>query len=574
MRKTITFLLLLTTLSANAAFNPDAPFYTDKPDQKAIALGLGNTTGYNAVIYVCPDGSNANAGTSPDAPKQTLWANVDGTGGFSGFTTRAAGTAIALCRGGVWRDDTAVTLANANSTKTSPITFRDYQKPGGSTRPPEIIGYFSSVALEAIFKFSASGSGVSDEGYVIENLILTSAKHGDGIGIYIYNDADYITVRNCKLSGFSHAVMPNGVNGTQNRVVLTNYDDLTFTHDANGPDTLTSTGGWPAGILKGDGIVIANAANAGNNKTFRVESVAGNIISFTDSPSWDVVDETGTTGVSVTINKSDGKNSGIVMTRNLIVNNRNGTFGHYGPLSEISNNVLEGNGYISSIHDHHLYLSDSEDVIVQNNKMLDVGPYGLGPNAGKCMTVAFVMHGIMSNINILDNYITQSPSTSGGGCYGISFTGAYTVENGGSEHLQNSLIDGNYIANMGSQAISCEGCDTVTISNNVIDCSKTASCAGIVIPGEGREAEDGLTKDITISNNTVIARNSSLLTNISVFGISASNAVADTTGTFTISNNTVDGWYKCIGVGASGGATITVTGNTTTNCGAGGGEQP
>jgi hypothetical protein len=130
----------------------------------------------------CVAGNDANAGTSPSAPKRT---------GFYGrFTTMAAGDTVALCRGGSF-SGTANNTRNSNCRASSTCDMRDYTDPrftlpAGETRPiirGNAVGYFPD-------------DGSHYEGFRFFN--LQSANGDSGVGVF-NGSADTTDVDICNI---------------------------------------------------------------------------------------------------------------------------------------------------------------------------------------------------------------------------------------------------------------------------------------------------------------------------------------------------------------------------------------
>ena len=103
----------------------------------------------------CVPGSNANAGTSPSAPKQTL----------AGFNLNAlpAGAQVLLARGGAWAWPTTA-LHNLNATPSQPLVFDAY-----GTGPAPLLRTASNFAF---YLGGNWGNTTNDGGYVLRNLRL------------------------------------------------------------------------------------------------------------------------------------------------------------------------------------------------------------------------------------------------------------------------------------------------------------------------------------------------------------------------------------------------------------------
>lgn len=123
----------------------------------------------------CVPGSDSNPGTSPAAPRRT---------GFkSRFATMGGGDTVALCRGGSFPNDSAVTR-NANCRATATCDMRDYtpsarpEWASDQTKRPILvggrIGYFPD-------------NGTHYEGFRFLNLASTGSGEGSGV-FYVAGD--------------------------------------------------------------------------------------------------------------------------------------------------------------------------------------------------------------------------------------------------------------------------------------------------------------------------------------------------------------------------------------------------
>lgn len=570
MRKLLLFLLLtLFSISASAKFNPQHIAYTEEPDEKSVLLGLGQyvAAGYAKAIYVCPRGGDdtLNDGLTPDTPYKTF------AKARESWNSQPAGTVIALCRGDVFYETVASSfLNNVNTTKDSPITIRDYQRSQDKeTKPAKVVMNYSPCT-SYFLNIQDNGDANHEEGVVLENLEITSFNPQCSTALNIHNDTDYVWIRNNYLH---HMGSPFGVSVNTNnptlRVAAEVINDLTFTSVTNGPDTLTrATGVWSTSIKSGDGIYVSGSTS--NNKIYRVEArVSDTVLSISEGRLWEVTNEANTAGVSITINQTDSKNSHVTVEHNKITYTASGIFTAL-VKSSFSYNILSHNGGKRATFDHNLYVSKADDFIIKNNVLSNNNPY----QGTICKSASLVIHG-KSNWGVIeDNLIYQADGDFNETCWGIAFDTGYTEY----EEFLHYIVRGNTLLNMGSVAIGCNACQDVEIYNNEIYFSSaTGGGSGIVIPDKGPTAYGNpLITGINIHDNVFkgIGTSPSAKTNVNFEGIYIGTG-ADTTGTSQVTNNIVDNFYSCINIDSTGtGQTVSVTGNTTTNCGAGGGQQP
>jgi hypothetical protein len=137
----------------------------------------------------CVPGNNANAGTSPAAPKQNL-------AGYN-FNAAPAGTRLLFARGGAWAN-VAITIGNPNARATNPMVFDAYTPASGATAAP--LMRVPSGARG--FNFEARGH---DEGYVMRNLKIDGGASGLW-AVYAADDVSNITIDNVEMTNFDIAV--------------------------------------------------------------------------------------------------------------------------------------------------------------------------------------------------------------------------------------------------------------------------------------------------------------------------------------------------------------------------------
>jgi hypothetical protein len=139
----------------------------------------------------CVAGSNANAGTSSSAPKQTI-------AGYT-YSSLAAGDRVLFCQGGKWAS-VELNMFNTNATATSPITFSDYAPPSGATGVPWLVTGASGITLR-----SSQFGAVMDGGYAISNLRLDGGTVGASnatYGIYLAANTRNVTIENVTIQGY------------------------------------------------------------------------------------------------------------------------------------------------------------------------------------------------------------------------------------------------------------------------------------------------------------------------------------------------------------------------------------
>jgi hypothetical protein len=132
----------------------------------------------------CVPGNDANAGTSPSAPRRSL------SDAQSRFASMAAGSTVALCRGGVWNG--SVDFTNTGCTQTDPCDFRDYVPSWGSasTPRPRIASGGTVLAVQGA---PARGN------YRIWNIDVRNPAQGGANGVVLLFDGSFHDVDFCNL---------------------------------------------------------------------------------------------------------------------------------------------------------------------------------------------------------------------------------------------------------------------------------------------------------------------------------------------------------------------------------------
>lgn len=287
----------------------------------------------------CVPGNDANAGTSPSAPKRRWFAAL------RSFNAMNAGDTVALCRGGAWNLDTATgTCGSADPGPThdsgsaylqnprcaagrgltdpanaSTCDLRDYQAPWGGANKPLLAIPSSTTGPSMIL----GRNGASTTGVRVMNLEFKGNNNGPGGGMYNDNTGIYFgscgatadtswLICNNTFSYFAIALhmMENGASASHmniwgNRVLMSWLDGL-----LNGPGSYSkidanffdNNGGWgsprgPAHTLYPNGVNGSPGAQIVNNE-IRYSSVPCSNAIISGHGAWD--------GLNVENNLIDG----------------------------------------------------------------------------------------------------------------------------------------------------------------------------------------------------------------------------------------------------------------------------
>jgi hypothetical protein len=166
------------TSSGGTASCEDEPLRTTGPVYYYCDCQSGASAG-------CTPGDDAAAGTSPSAPRRTF-ANAVGR-----FNSMAAGSTVALCRGGSFSRTATAGIYNAACRAASTCDFRDYAPDGMESAPRPVI-------LAGGGDLFRAQTGGHDEGYRFWNLDI---RHTGGTGISFWFSSDVTDADVCNVAG-------------------------------------------------------------------------------------------------------------------------------------------------------------------------------------------------------------------------------------------------------------------------------------------------------------------------------------------------------------------------------------
>jgi len=152
----------------------------------------------------CVAGSNSTGAGTAAKPWQTT----------TKLPALRPGDTVSFAKGGAWMF--ASSWSPAFGTRGSPITYTSYQGAwctGGAcaTSKPRL----TAPANTRLLDLSNSGSPVHKEGLVINGLELRATPGSTSnvsVGVFVYNDSDWITLDNLTISGFAIGVQLAGSN--------------------------------------------------------------------------------------------------------------------------------------------------------------------------------------------------------------------------------------------------------------------------------------------------------------------------------------------------------------------------
>ena len=301
----------------------------------------------------CVAGDNANAGTSPGAPKRNL----------AGFNVNALprGSQVLFARGGAWTAFQVV-VQNLNATPTEPIFFDSYAPSWGGSAAP----WFKSNTITGAFEFGTWNNQDNDGGYVVRNLKLD----GEGVGmwgLWLRDNMRNLIAENLEITGFeigvhSQSGQPYGVTSfTLRNSIIHNNSEMGMLGSASDSvienNTIASNNfsgsGFSHGIYLGSGSHESrNMIVRGN--TFADNSVVGGVC----------------TGGNFTVH---GQWNGLLVERNTITQaaSAGGCYGisinsAYSSPEWFRNLIVRGNTIVN-LGNCSICLTSAPGAIVENN---------------------------------------------------------------------------------------------------------------------------------------------------------------------------------------------------------------
>lgn len=164
----------------------------------------------------CVPGDNANAGTSPSAPKRDL-------SGFS-YNTVPAGTRLLFAQGGAW-NNFHVSVQNFNASASNPLVFDSYAPAWGGTARPWLRAASSGGTPPFIFEFGSYNDFRSDGGYVVRNLKIDGNRVAGSWGFFLRNSVSDLVIASNEITGSEIGIHSTGggADGVTRLTVRGNY---------------------------------------------------------------------------------------------------------------------------------------------------------------------------------------------------------------------------------------------------------------------------------------------------------------------------------------------------------------
>jgi len=233
-------------------------------------------------------------------------------------------------------------------------------------------------------------------------------------------------------------------------------------------------------------------------------------------------------------NAPGAKTSRLTLRNSFIHDNGvQGLFGG-GPYLLLEGNRFDNNGFYSNplLRNHNIYLAapDFHGAIVRGNTLTRSAVCGPRTNYAcgvqdTCQGVSLVVHGTTDDLVIENNLIDETPGA-GGGCYGIQIAPGY----GEAEGYAGSVVRGNQIVNVGSNAIDIGSCPFCVVEDNVVawTTKPTVTVQGVVVPSGNSGSGDVADTNVTVRNNSIyLSGNSAYNTGIMVKSVGSGHKVVN-----------------------------------------------
>jgi len=194
----------------------------------------------------------------------------------------------------------------------------------------------------------------------------------------------------------------------------------------------------------------------------------------------------------------DGHNTDITV-RDCIIE-KNHVLGMLGGGTRLSvlDSTFSENGS-GSHFEHNLYLNGptgtATDVLVQGNTLYR----SAWASTGQCEGASLVVHGLLTDLQIVDNLVYEDVGGAGPGCWGITVDAAYSD----SERFERVLIARNRVHNVGNVGIGVSSCIDCVVENNVVTNHQAFDSFGVLAPSRFLSAEDPAMSGLIVRNNSV-----------------------------------------------------------------------
>jgi hypothetical protein len=176
---------------------------------------------------------------------------------------------------------------------------------------------------------------------------------------------------------------------------------------------------------------------------------------------------------------ADGNNDRITLINSEIVNNIGSGWLGGGDNITIKNNRFDNNGSGDPLHDHNFYGSNLRDSVIDGNVLTKSSQID-----GRCGGVSLVIHGIVDNLRITNNTVSEEIGAARPVCWGISVDPGYASE----ESFNNVVISGNTVSNVGNVSIGCASCTHAWIIDNTITHAQDFGATAISVPVRPEDA--------------------------------------------------------------------------------------
>lgn len=169
----------------------------------------------------------------------------------------------------------------------------------------------------------------------------------------------------------------------------------------------------------------------------------------------------------------------------------------------IEYNVFDDNGYERPRLDHNVYIEGGDHVLMRHNAVINNGRFDR--TKLQCDSVPLVVHGIVHDLVIENNFIGESNASDG--CWGLTVD--VINNNDTRDGFYDVFVRGNKVVNVGGIGIGMVGCQRCFIENNQVMWTGASRMdhVGIAVPVhqsvEAPADGDIKSEQIVIRNNSI-----------------------------------------------------------------------
>jgi len=171
-----------------------------------------------------------------------------------------------------------------------------------------------------------------------------------------------------------------------------------------------------------------------------------------------------------------------------------------------ANGLIEGNVFSNNGHNitggssllHNMYMTYGSGNVIRGNTFYQSAMDG-GSGLGSASGVSLVVHGVVTDLIIEDNFLYEDIGACANGAWGIAVDTGYSTY----ESFTNITIRRNTIKNMGNCFINASSWVGGIIENNVLIQQQVIGTVGIRCRAANQGASNAVNSDISVRNNSI-----------------------------------------------------------------------